>query len=186
MVRAAADILELMRLAPNDFHQIVFKGVIAEGGNRSGMRNLCDHACEGAYANFAVHFDPNESLVVQSFDPQALRDVTRARPDLARTFLFEGREAERWLTVDGLREVSTFATGIGPGKLMLDGHPDIVRRAHEAGLTVTPYTFTTRAPGRIADVAEEMRYYLEGLGVDALFTDNPDRAPRQRHVPASR
>jgi glycerophosphoryl diester phosphodiesterase len=122
---------------------------------------------------------------VQSFDAQALRDVTRARPDLARTFLIEA-DAERWLSADGLRTVATFATWIGPNKLLLDGHPDIVRRAHEAGLTVTPYTFTTRAPGRIADVVEEMRYYLDGLGVDALFTDNPDRFPRQRQQPASR
>jgi hypothetical protein len=27
-------------------------------------------------------------------------------------------------------------------------------------------------------VTEEMRYYLEELHVDALFTDNPDRFPR--------
>jgi glycerophosphoryl diester phosphodiesterase len=129
---------------------------------------------------------PHTRFVVQSFDAQALRDVTRARPDLARTFLFEGREAERWLSVDGMREVATFATGMGPNKLLLDGHPDIVRRAHEAGLTVTPYTFTTRAPGRITNVVDEMRYYLDTLGVDALFTDNPDRFPRQRQQPASR
>jgi hypothetical protein len=27
-------------------------------------------------------------------------------------------------------------------------------------------------------VADEMRYYLTELDVDALFTDNPDRFPR--------
>ena len=52
--------------------------------------------------------------------------------------------------------------------------------AHAAGLTVTPYMFTTRlaATTRFADVTEEMRYYLAELGVDAPFTDNPDRFPR--------
>jgi glycerophosphoryl diester phosphodiesterase len=44
---------------------------------------------------------------------------------------------------------------------------------------VTPYTFTTREPAtRFSDVAGEMRHYLYELGVDALFTDNPDRFPR--------
>jgi glycerophosphoryl diester phosphodiesterase len=51
-----------------------------------------------------------------------------------------------------------------------------------AGLTVTPYTFTTRTPAavpaRFADVGAEMRHYLRELNVDALFTDNPDRFPR--------
>jgi hypothetical protein len=31
---------------------------------------------------------------------------------------------------------------------------------------------------RFADVTAEMRYYLRELGVDTLFTDNPDTFPR--------
>jgi glycerophosphoryl diester phosphodiesterase len=52
--------------------------------------------------------------------------------------------------------------------------------AHAAGLTVTPYTFTTRAPvdARFGSVTNEMRYFLFDLGVDAVFTDNPDQFPR--------
>ena len=52
--------------------------------------------------------------------------------------------------------------------------------AHSAGLTVTPYTFTTRAPvdARFGTVTNEMRYFLFDLGVDAVFTDNPDQFPR--------
>ena len=64
------------------------------------------------------------------------------------------------------------------GKVLLDGRPEIVRAAHAAGLTVTPYTFTSKARTRFPDVQEEMRYYLFELGVDAVFTDNPDRFPR--------
>jgi glycerophosphoryl diester phosphodiesterase len=33
-------------------------------------------------------------------------------------------------------------------------------------------------PSRFKDVREEMAYYLFDLGVDGLFTDNPDRFPR--------
>jgi glycerophosphoryl diester phosphodiesterase len=64
---------------------------------------------------------------------------------------------------------------------LLDGRPEIVRLAHARALTVTPYTFTTRSAagsGRFASIADEMRYYLNELDVDALFTDNPDQFPR--------
>jgi glycerophosphoryl diester phosphodiesterase len=121
---------------------------------------------------------PARRLVVQSFDDQALRTVTAAQPALARTFLVDPGDTERWMTPAGIREVTTFATDLSPSKLILDGRRDLVDLAHDAGLTVTPYTFTTRASGRIADVSSEMRYYLRDLGVDALFTDNPDRFPR--------
>ena len=77
-----------------------------------------------------------------------------------------------------MKEIGAFATDIGPSKLILDRRPELVELAHAAGLTVTPYTFTTRAPGRIADVTDEMKYYLLDLKVDAVFTDNPDRFPR--------
>lgn len=121
------------------------------------------------------------SLIVQSFDEQPLKDLTRQLPSLPRTFLIDNRDGARWLTADGLAEIARFATGIGPAKALLDGRPEIVRSAHAAGLTVTPYTFTTRAAagsGRFASVTDEMRYYLSDLDVDALFTDNPDRFPR--------
>jgi glycerophosphoryl diester phosphodiesterase len=122
---------------------------------------------------------PAGSMIVQSFDDGPLRELSKQFPTMPRTFLIEVRDGPRWLTRQALAEVATFATGIGPSKILLEGHPDIVRMAHDAGLTVTPYTFTTRgARTRFADVGAEMRHYLTDLNVDALFTDNPDRFPR--------
>jgi glycerophosphoryl diester phosphodiesterase len=124
---------------------------------------------------------PAGSLIVQSFDEQPLKDLTRRLPSLPRTFLIDNRDGPRWLNDSGLEEIATFATGIGPAKGLLDGRPEIVRSAHAKKLTVTPYTFTTRSvagSGRFASVSDEMRYYLSELDVDALFTDNPDRFPR--------
>jgi glycerophosphoryl diester phosphodiesterase len=122
------------------------------------------------------------SLIVQSFDDQPLREMARMMPAIPRTFLVDTRDGGRWLSADGLAEVARFATGVGPAKGLLDGRPEIVRMAHSAGLTVTPYTFTTRvASGTstpFSSVTDEMRYYLFDLDVDALFTDNPDRFPR--------
>lgn len=118
------------------------------------------------------------SLVLQSFDERVLRQLARDLPDVPRTFLVEVRDGSRWLTASGLDRIAEFATGIGPGKHLLDGQPGIVRAAHDRGLTVTPYTFTSRIPGRIPDVRQEMTYYLRELDADALFTDNPDLFPR--------
>ncbi|MGE3273541.1 MAG: glycerophosphodiester phosphodiesterase family protein [Vicinamibacterales bacterium] len=69
--------------------------------------------------------------------------------------------------------------GLGPAKQILLQQPDFVRLAHDAGLTVTPYTFRTGDTGEFASVREEMAHYLYDLGVDALFTDNPDQFPRR-------
>ena len=105
--------------------------------------------------------------------------LARVLPHIPRTFLIENRDGARWFSPAGLDEVARFATGIGPTKALIDGHRDFVTAAHAAGLTVTPYTFTSRGPAtRFEDVRDEMRYYLFDLGVDAVFTDNPDRFPR--------
>ena len=57
-------------------------------------------------------------------------------------------------------------------------HPDAVDLAHEADLTVVPWTFSARNPGDFASVEEEMGHFLFALGVDGLFTNNPDLFPR--------
>lgn len=121
---------------------------------------------------------PAGRLIVQSFDDQVLRELAKELSPVPRTFLIDAREGARWLSSDGLAEIARFATGIGPAKRLLDGRPDVVRAAHSAGLTVTPYTFTSKTATRFPDVRDEMRYYLLELGVDAVFTDNPDRFPR--------
>ncbi|MCH7891882.1 MAG: hypothetical protein IH921_10315 [Gemmatimonadetes bacterium] len=57
-------------------------------------------------------------------------------------------------------------------------HPDAVDLAHEAGLTVIPWTFGARGPDGFTSAVEEMAHFLFELGVDGLFTNNPDLFPR--------
>ena len=133
-------------------------------------------------SNDLDHPGPGLSLVMQSFHEPTLRraaDVFDRR--LPSTLLVEAVDALRWSGPggrDGLREVATFATGIGPEKSALEDRPELVRWAHDAGLRVTPWTFRASTPSRFADVTVEMAHYLDELGVDAVITDNPDRAPR--------
>jgi glycerophosphoryl diester phosphodiesterase len=43
---------------------------------------------------------------------------------------------------------------------------------------VIPYTFRASTPGRFASVRDEMAHFLTVIGVDGVFTDNPDQFPR--------
>jgi glycerophosphoryl diester phosphodiesterase len=92
--------------------------------------------------------------------------------------LIEPGDAGPWLSEAALARAAAFATGIGPGKPILEAHPELVGMAHQAGLTVTPWTFRSRTCGApFADVRAEMAYYLDVLGVDGVVTDHPDQFP---------
>jgi glycerophosphoryl diester phosphodiesterase len=126
-------------------------------------------------------------IILQSFDEETLRELTKTLPEVPRVFLVGGHgsvaeEAAtgRWLASEAtVREIAAFATGIGPAKALVTKNPPLVAWAHAAGLTVTPYTFRAANLSGYASVQEEMRYFLYTLGVDAVFTDNPDQFPRE-------
>lgn len=123
--------------------------------------------------------DPKTPVIIQSFSAESLRKI---RFDLKSkaplTFLIGFDPQNRWLSVDGMKRVKEFADGIGPMKGLIERNPEIVKWAHDAGLTVTPYTFRSASTGRFKDAREEMRHFLFDYGVDAVFTDNPDMFPR--------
>lgn len=125
--------------------------------------------------------DARTPVIIQSFSPESLRKLTvELKIDLPRVFLINADPGGKWLSVEGLRKVKEFASGIGPAKILVETDPPVVKRAHNLGLTVTPYTFRASSTGRFGDVGEEMRFFLYSLDVDAVFTDNPDRFPRSK------
>lgn len=123
--------------------------------------------------------DPRTPVILQSFSAEALKNLAALGCRLPMVLLLRRTDGARWLTREGLREIGRFASGIGPDKHLLLEDPAAVARAHQLGLTVTPYTFRSADPGRFPDVRSEMAHYLWELGVDALFTDNPDQFPRR-------
>ena len=117
-------------------------------------------------------------VIIQSFDESALRRVAVDLPTIPRVFLTSKDED---VTEARIRELATFATGIAPEKFVIARHPEMVARAHAAGLTVTSWTF--RADDKemkYPSVKDEMKHFLYDIGIDALFTNNPDQFPRQR------
>lgn len=115
-------------------------------------------------------------VIIQSFDEATVRRVARELPAIPRVFLTSRVED---VTDARLRELATFASGIAPEKSVIARHPDMVARAHAAGLTVTAWTFRADEKTAYANVSDEMSQFLYTWGIDALFTNNPDRFPRR-------
>jgi glycerophosphoryl diester phosphodiesterase len=139
------------------------------------------------------------SVMLQSFEPAVLRDLrTRLGEDGPQMVqLVNDRAAgDRMVSRAGLREISTYAQGIGPSRdrilLGKDGLPvgatsTLVEEAHRAALSVFCWTLRAEnaflpkhlrvgdAPDGLGDALGEARQLL-ALGVDGLITDSPDHA----------
>jgi glycerophosphoryl diester phosphodiesterase len=140
------------------------------------------------------------TVVLQSFDPAVLRDV-RARlgyggPQMVQ-LVDDIPEGDQMVTPAGLREISTYAQGVGPSRDRLlpgggtTGAAGLVVEAHRAALSVFCWTLRAenvflpralrrgRAPAHHGDALAEARLLLD-LGVDGLITDSPDHAVAAR------
>jgi glycerophosphoryl diester phosphodiesterase len=106
----------------------------------------------------------------------------------------DGRTYGELATPAGLRGIARYAEGVGPSKDYIvprdaEGRSlaptSFVRDAHRAGLQVHPYTFrrensflplelrSSTDPAGIGDLEAEIQQFF-ALGVDGVFTDNPD------------
>jgi glycerophosphoryl diester phosphodiesterase len=156
-------------------------------------------------------------VFIQSFETANLRQLNRMTKlplvqllaDTGRPYDFtvagDPRTYADLATPQGLREIATYADGIGPNKTLIIPLDDsgrlteptsLVDDAHRAGLVVHPWTFRNEnmflpvdfrqgdpsaetylmATG---DAPAEYRTYFD-LGVDGLFSDYPDTAVATR------
>jgi glycerophosphoryl diester phosphodiesterase len=152
--------------------------------------------------------DRRDEVFVQSFETGNLKELDE-RIDTPLVQLFggagqkpvgESRTYGELATDAGLREIARYADGVGPSKDYIvprdaaggsAAPTDFVRRAHRAGLLVHPYTFRNENmflplelrsgpnPADYGDAIAEYEQFYE-LGVDGLFSDNPDTAVEGR------
>jgi glycerophosphoryl diester phosphodiesterase len=142
-------------------------------------------------------------VVIQTFDASALRALHTAlgaRGTRLVQLISDLPRHDHMVTPAGLREISTYAEGIGPGmaRILLRGEDesligvsDLIGQAHRAGLQVNVWTLRGEnaflplhlrrgadptAPG---DVQTASRL-LFALGVDGVITDSPECAFRAR------
>ncbi|MEK6554813.1 MAG: glycerophosphodiester phosphodiesterase family protein [Bdellovibrionota bacterium] len=127
--------------------------------------------------------DANSAVIIQCFEIDTLRELKKSLPKNKMVFLL----AEMKLTEKDLKDLSTYAYGVGPDKSLLinkDGKDNgQVALFHKHNLKVIPYTFrketnfiSTFAKG---DFQKELQFFLK-LGVDGLFSDFPDLALQAR------
>jgi len=153
---------------------------------------------------------PNAPVFLQSFETANLRELDRkTRLPLVQLLGGSGGPADRpgtsydaLSTAAGLREIATYADGVGPDKNRVIprtaagalGVPTaLVADAHALGLLVHPYTFRNENaflppalrrgtdPAAYGDAFEEYAAFF-AAGVDGLFSDNPDTAVAAREA----
>jgi glycerophosphoryl diester phosphodiesterase len=139
---------------------------------------------------------PTDPVFIQSFEVDNLKRIhTMSGLRIIQLLDGEGGPADHakpsysaMITPAGLREIATYAYGIGPGLAMIesgDSPPTtLVADAHAAGLRLHPWTFRAENvflppslqvgtdPAAHGKIEEAMRRYL-ALGIDGFFTDFP-------------
>ncbi len=121
--------------------------------------------------------DAKTPVILQTFGQPSARKLAQITIGVPVVLLLGN--AEGFETAAGVKSWKGIVQGFGPAKQIVLKNPDFVKWAHAEGMTVTPYTFRSADTGTFKDVTAEMSHYLYTLGVDAVFTDNPDKFPRK-------
>jgi len=133
---------------------------------------LDKHGLRGAKA------DPKTPVILQTFGQSSARKLAAIKIGVPVVLLI-GDDAG-FKTAADVKAWKGIVQGFGPAKNIVSNNPEFVKWAHAEGMTVTPYTISSKSPASgFPGVAEEMAHYLYKLDVDALFTDNPDKFPRK-------
>jgi glycerophosphoryl diester phosphodiesterase len=142
---------------------------------------------------YSKHGFDMEELVLQTLKKNGLEKPNDSTPILLQTFgaVAVERLADKGLkhpilqlvtggakwTDASLKKARELAVGISPPKG--DITADVVQQAHAAGIQVVPFTYNKKGlPSNFSSVRAEMEHALYTLGVDGMFTDNPDQFPR--------
>ena len=132
---------------------------------------LDKHRLRGAGA------DPASPVILQTFSQASARTLAAMKIGVPVVLLLN--TGKGWESEAAVKEWKAYVQGLGPAKAIVEANPNLVKWAHAEGMTIVPYTFRASGTGRHPSVKAEMEYFLYTLGVDGLFTDNPDQFPRR-------
>lgn len=121
--------------------------------------------------------DPSTPVILQSFTVPSIERLAADRVRLPLYVLIAARDADTWLSDDGLQQIRGFASGISPEKTTLQTHAGGWARATALGLAITPWTFRASTVTGFESVSAEMAHYVDA-GAAGVITDNPDFGPR--------
>lgn len=120
--------------------------------------------------------DPKTPIILQTFGEESARTLATMKIGVPVVLLIGRGDGWTDSRVAGWKGI---VQGLGPDKSILLKTPEFVQWTHRAGLTLIPYTFRSSGTGTFPTVQAEMEHFLYTLGVDGLFTDNPDLFPRR-------
>ncbi|WP_267387775.1 glycerophosphodiester phosphodiesterase [Sphingomonas sp. GC_Shp_3] len=150
---------------------------------------------------------PTDPVFIQSFEVNNLKHIhTLTGIRLIQLMDARGGPADKaapsyaaMATPDGLKQIATYAYGVGPGLDMIQHGDDtpstLVADAHAAGLRLHPWTFraenyflipsfrTGTTPATHGRLSDEIQHYIN-LGIDGFFTDFPDIGASARRAAA--
>ncbi len=115
-------------------------------------------------------------ILVQSFSPEALKEMKDKAGDRYRLIQLIGfAQAGSLFSDEALPEVARYAWGVGPSIAILRGDPTRIPAARMNGLMLHPYTVSQASlPPEFDSLEDYTVYLLYDLGVDGVFTNNPD------------
>ena len=132
---------------------------------------LDKHGLRGATA------DAKTPIILQTFSESSAKKLAAMKIGVPVVLLLSNGKG--WESAAKVKEWKAYVQGLGPAKAIVESNPSLVKWAHAEGMTVVPYTFRSSSPGKHPTVKAEMEHFLYALGVDGLFTDNPDQFPRR-------
>jgi glycerophosphoryl diester phosphodiesterase/Zn-dependent protease with chaperone function len=143
--------------------KVHFEQLVADGLDKHGLRG--------------PRADARTPVILQTFSEPSARQLAAMKIGVPVVLLLN--DDRNYRTAEQLRAWKGLVAGFGPAKAIVMNNPDFVKWAHADSMTVTPYTFRASSTGRFPSVRAEMEFFLYTLGVDGLFTDNPDQFPRR-------
>ena len=206
------EIIDLAKKASRDYHRTI--GIYAETKHPTYFDGIALSLEEPLVDTLKRNrlASKRAAVFVQSFETTNLRDLD-AVIDVPLVQLLGGTGAPYDLvaagdsrtyadlaTPQGLKEIATYADGIGPDKILIvarakDGRVEkptnLVDFSHDAGLFVHAFTFRNENsflpvdfrvgtdPREYGLALEEYRLFYD-LGVDGVFSDHPDTAIEAR------
>jgi glycerophosphoryl diester phosphodiesterase len=131
--------------------------------------------------------DKNSGAIIQCFYPPTLKKLkTKYKTKLPLVQLIaddswkeSSAKYSKMLTPAGIKEISTYADGIGPwlGQIYKKNGQatDLIKRAHEAGLKVHPYTHRLeQIPPQFKTSDDFLKDILFQQNADGIFSDFAD------------
>jgi glycerophosphoryl diester phosphodiesterase len=116
-------------------------------------------------------------VILQTFSQSSAKTLAAMNIGVPVVLLLDSGTG--WDSPERVKEWKGVVQGLGPDKSIIAENPKLVGWAHAEGLSVIPYTFRASNSGTYPSVKAEMEHFLYTLGVDGLFTDNPDQFPRR-------